>query len=84
MSGVDVSLFLKLYIEFLENCVKFIITQSSVITTLSPITIQWLQQQTNFLQDIKRFLLSAINITKKYSSEDLKIMVESWVIQECS
>ena len=84
MTGVDVSLFLKLYIEFLENCVKYIITQNSNITTLTPITIQWLQQQINFLPTIKKYLFSAIGINKGYSPEDLKIMIESWVVQECS
>lgn len=83
MTGVDISLFLKMYIEFLNNCVKFMVTQSSVITTLSPITISWLQQQNSFLQYIRNFLLSAIKIGRTYNSEDLKIMIESWIIQEC-
>ena len=83
MTGVDISLFLKMYIEFLDNCVKFMVTQSSVVTTLSPITISWLQQQNSFLQYIRNFLLSAIKIGRTYNSEDLKIMIESWIIQEC-
>lgn len=84
MTGVDVSLFLKMYTEFLENCVKYLITENANITTLSQNTISWLQQQSMFLQNIRQFLLSVIRINKSYSSEDLKIMVESWIIQECS
>lgn len=83
MTGIDINLFLKMYIEFLENCVKFIVTQNSTITTLSPVTISWLQQQSSFLELIRKFLLSAIEIGRTYNSEDLKIMIESWVIQEC-
>lgn len=84
MSGIDVSLFIKLYIEFLENCIKYLVTQDSNITTISQITINWLQENSNFLETIRIFLLSAIKIRYNYSVEDLKIMIESWIIQECN
>ena len=84
MTGVDVSLFIKLYIEFLENCTKYLLTQSTEITTLSNITINWLAQNLQFLEQIREFLLSCIKVKTNYSSEDLKIMLESWIIQECN
>ena len=84
MEGIDVSLFLKLYIEFLQNCTKYMITQTVNITSLSSITIQWLTDNMNFLNIIKTFLFDALSIKTNYSSEDLKIIVESWIIQECN
>lgn len=84
MSGVDISLFIKLFMEYLENCIKYVVTQNSSITTLSQITINWLQSNVQFLEDIRTFLLSCIKIRYSYSVEDLKIMIESWIIQECS
>lgn len=84
MSGVDVTLFLKLYIEFLENSVKFLITQDANITTLSENTLKWLQANSSLGSEIRELLMNALNIRTNYSSEDLKILVESWIIQECS
>lgn len=84
MEGIDVTLFLKLYIEFLQNCSKYMITQTVNITSLSDITINWLNQNMSFINVIKTFLFDALNIRTNYSSEDLKIIVESWIIQECS
>ena len=60
------------------------ITQTVNITSLSSITIQWLTDNMNFLNIIKTFLFDALSIKTNYSSEDLKIIVESWIIQECN
>lgn len=84
MTGVDTSLFLKLYIEFIQNCIKYLITKEASIVTLSQITINWLDENSQFLEDLKAQLLSTINIKNIYSSEDLKIIIESWIVQECS
>ena len=84
MSGIDISLFLKLYIEFLQNCLKFLITRSADIVTLSEITLNWLIQNTHFLDSIRQQLLNAIHIKNDYASEDLKIIIESWIVQECN
>ena len=84
MTGVDTVLFLKLYTEFIENCIKYIITQESGIVTLSDIVISWLNQNTNFLDDIRDQLLSVINIKTGYSNEDLRIIIESWIIHVCN
>ena len=84
MSGVDTLLFLKLYIEFLENCIKYIITQDANIVTLADDTLSWVFQNRNFIQEMRYQLLDALKIRNDYSSEDLKIVIESWIIQICN
>jgi DNA polymerase-3 subunit gamma/tau len=83
MSGVDVLLFLKLYIEYLQNCTKYLITGSPDITTLSNLTLDYLDknlQQTEFIRNV---LEDILQIDTRYSAEDLKIIVESWFIKIC-
>lgn len=84
MTGVDTSLFLKLYIEFIENCLKFLITGDANITPLSEITINWLKQNDRFLEDLRFQLMSTIKIRSDYLLEDLRIIIESWIVQECN
>lgn len=84
MTGIDVSLFLKLYIEFIENCIKYIITKSPDIVPLSEITLSWLNESANFLDEIRSQLMSLLSIRNNYSSEDFKIILESWIIQICN
>lgn len=84
MSGIDTSLFLKLFIEFLENCVKYLITKSADIVSLSQITLEWLENHSEFLTQIRDILMSAIRLRNDFSSEDLKILLESWIVQECN
>lgn len=84
MSGIDTSLLLKLYTEFLDNCVKFLITKSPNVVTISDITLKWLEQNASFLSQIRQLLIDAIHIRNDYSSEDLKILIESWIIQVCN
>lgn len=83
MSGIDTSLFLKLYIEFLENCLKFLITDNSDIVSLSEISLSWLRQNQDYIEYMRYQLLDAIKIKNDYSSQDLKILIESWIIQLC-
>ena len=83
MSGVDVSLFIKLYTEFLENCTKFLITLTPDITILSDETIQWLDEHRNALPLINNMLESILEIKTSYNSEDLKIIIESWIVRVC-
>lgn len=83
MSGTDTSLFLKLYIEFLQDCVKYLITRYSNIVSLSQTTIEWLEDHPNALSGVRQLLIDAIRIKNEFSSEDLKILIESWIVQEC-
>lgn len=83
MSGIDVALFIKLYIEFLENCTKFLITLTPDITILSDETIQWADEHRNALPLISDLLDTLMQVKTNYSSDDLKIMVESWIVKVC-
>lgn len=83
MSGIDISLFLKLYVEFIQNCTKYLLTGVPDITILSDITINWLNQMGQFLDKITYLLDSILAIRTNYSSEDLKIIVESWLVRVC-
>lgn len=84
MSGTDVSLFLKLYVEFVENCVKFLLTKNDSIVTLTDVTINWLLENVTILNSLKLHLQHTMNVKGFYSTDDLKILIESWLIEECS
>lgn len=84
MSGIDIGLFLKLYTEFLQNCVKYIITKSGDIVSISDVTTKWLDYNDRFLEDIRDHLMNATNLQHNFSSQDLRILVESWLVGECS
>lgn len=84
MSGMDNALFIKLYIEYIENCIKFMMVKDADMVSLSEISLKWLNENDNFLPDLKIQLMSALNIKNNYSSEDLRIIIESWIIQSCN
>lgn len=84
MSGMDNALFIKLYIEYIENCIKFMMVKDADMVSLSEISLKWLNENDNFLSDLKIQLMSALNIKNNYSSEDLRIIIESWIIQSCN
>lgn len=83
MGGIDVALFIKLYVEFVDNCVKYLITRTPDITTLSDETINWLSPLTNYVDYFRNLLISVMEIRTTYNSEDLRIIVESWIIKVC-
>ena len=83
MGGIDISLFIKLYVEFVNNCVKYLITKTPDITTLSDETINWLLPLTNYVDYFRNLLMSVMEIRTTYNSEDLRIIVESWIIRVC-
>ena len=83
MSGIDISLFLKLYIEFIQNCSKYLITNVPDITILSDNTLNWLNQVKQYYEKMNYLLDSLLVIRTNYSSEDLKIIIESWLVKVC-
>ena len=83
MSGIDVSLFLKLYIEFIQNCTKYLITAVPDITILSDISINWLSKNSQSFDKFCYMLDTLLAVRTNYSSEDLKIIVESWLVKVC-
>lgn len=84
MSGIEISLFIKLYAEFLQNCVKYLITRSANITTISDVALDWANQRSEFLPNIKWLMSSVMSIKTNHSAEDLKILLESWLMEVCS
>lgn len=84
MSGVDITLFLKLWTEYLQNCVKFMITQTAEITTLSTLTVDWLKTIMTFTPQVRELLRSVLSIKTNFSADDLKIIIESWIIEKCN
>ena len=84
MSGVDVTLFLKLWTEYLQNCVKYMITQTAEITKLSSVTVDWLKTIMTFTPQVKELLRSVLSIRTNFSADDMKIIIESWIIEKCN
>ena len=84
MSGIDISSFLKMYIEFIDNCVKFIITEDKDIVTISDTVINWLIDNRNCLMLLKEYLFSLIKYNISYTNSDLKVLIESWIVKECN
>lgn len=88
MGGVDVLLFIKLYTEFLQNCVKYLITLTASLTTLSENAIQWLDTVDKtkiniYINMFKNLLFTIMDIKTSYNADDLKILLESWLMKVC-
>jgi DNA polymerase-3 subunit gamma/tau len=83
MSGADVALILKLFIEFLQNCTKYLITHLPNLTTLSDKTIKWLDVNGGLLGEVRNCLIKISEIRTGIGSEDLKVLMESWIIKIC-
>ena len=84
MSGLDVSLFFKMFFEFIENCVKYLITRNSDIVTITDVTAEWLLNNASCVNVLKDYLFHLVNFNTSLSNDDLKIMIESWIIKRCS
>lgn len=83
-SGIDMTLFIKLYIEFIQNCVKYLITKNISIITVSDIVVNWLEYNSQYFTQMREQLITLLDIRTTYNSEDVKILLESWIIQICS
>ena len=83
-SGIDMTLFVKLYIEFIQNCVKYLITKNISIITVSDIVVNWLEYNSQYFTQMREQLITLLDIRTTYNSEDVKILLESWIIQICS
>ena len=84
MSGIEISLFLKLFLEFISNCVKYMITSDSTIVSLSDVIITWLADNLNLVDKFKDYLYNLTQYNISYMNNDLKILLESWIIKVCS
>ena len=59
------------------------ITQTIEITTLSDVTVNWLNSIMSFTPQVRELLRSVLTIKTNFSSDDLKIILESWIIEKC-
>lgn len=84
MSGIDISLFVKMFTEFVENCVKYLITENKDIITISDIITSWLIDNKSIVVQLKNYLYGLVEYKSSYSNDDLKVLLESWIIKECS
>lgn len=82
-SGVDISVFIKMFTEYLVNCVKYLLTRDVNITILSEKSVLWLNNNLNRLMQIKKILFSISTINNRYSSGNLKVEIESWLVEVC-
>ena len=83
-SGIDISLFMKMYIEFIENCNKLLITSVIELTTLSDIAVNWLRERVQYRNIFNMILIDAGQMRLNYTSDDMKIIIESWLMKVCS
>ena len=83
-SGIDISLFMKMYIEFIENCNKLLITSVIELTTLSDIAVNWLREKVQYRNIFNMILIDAGQMRLNYTSDDMKIIIESWLMKVCS
>lgn len=83
-SGIDISLFMKMYIEFIENCNKLLITSVIELTTLSDISVNWLRERVQYRNIFNMILIDAGQMRLNYTSDDMKIIIESWLMKVCS
>ena len=82
-SGIDISVFIKMFTEYLVNCVKYLLTRDVNITILSEKSVLWLNNNLNRLMQIKKILFSISTINNRYSSGNLKVEIESWLVEVC-
>ena len=83
MTGIDMVLFVRLYSDFLQNCSKYLITGVEDITNVSQETLTWLNTHQNAQEPVYNLLDTLLDIKLNFNSEDLKIILESWIIKVC-
>ena len=83
-SGIDITLFMKMYIEFIENCNKLLITSVIELTTLSDIAVNWLRDRVQYKNIFSMLLLDAGQMRLNYTADDMKIIIESWLMKVCN
>ena len=83
-SGIDITLFMKMYIEFIENCNKLLITSVIELTTLSDIAVNWLRDRVQYKNIFSMLLLDAEQMRLNYTADDMKIIIESWLMKVCN
>ncbi|WP_304393294.1 DNA polymerase III subunit gamma/tau [uncultured Clostridium sp.] len=83
MSGIDMALFDKLFKEFIQGCIIYLITNNEDITSLSENAVNILKQGRFDRVILGDMLNSYNNKSGNLLSDEMKIMIEGWIIRVC-
>lgn len=83
MSGIDMALFDKLFKEFIQGCIIYLITNNADITSLSENVVNILSQGKFDRITLGNMLNSYNNKSGNLLSDEMKIMIEGWIIKVC-
>lgn len=83
MSGIDMTLFDRLFKEFIQNCIMYLIVQDANITTLSEKAINILNSGEFDRVKLGNMLNSYNNKKGNLYSDEMKILIEGWIISVC-
>jgi len=84
MSGIDMALFNKLFKEFIQDCIIYLIVLNGNITTLSENAIQILNSGRFDRVILGDILQSYNNKNGNLFSDEMKVMIEGWIIKVCT
>lgn len=83
MSGIDMTLFDKLFKEFIQGCIIYLVVQNRDITTLSERAFNELNSGKYDRVTLGNLLHSYSNKSGNLYSDEMKIMIEGWIILAC-
>lgn len=83
MSGIDMSLFDRLFREFVQNCIMYLIVKSGDITTLSEKVINVLDSGKYDRIVLGDLLYSYNQKSGNLFSDEMKMLIEGWIIKVC-
>lgn len=83
MSGIDMSLFDRLFREFIQNCIMYLIVRSGNITTLSDKVINVLDSGGYDRITLGDLLYSYNQKSGNLFSDEMKMLIEGWIIKVC-
>lgn len=83
MSGIDMALFDKLFKEFIQDCIIYLVVLDGNITHLSEQAIEVLNSGRFSRMTLGDMLFSFSNKKGTLFSDEIKIMIEGWIISQC-
>lgn len=83
MSGIDMSLFDRLFKEFIQSCIMYLVVLNGDITTLSEKALEVLNSGKFDRVTLGDMLRSYNNKKGNLYSDEMKVMIEGWIISVC-
>ena len=83
MSGIDMSLFDKLFKEFVQDCIMYLVVMNGNITHLSENVINILNTGKYDRLVLGGLLQSYCDRKGTYFSDEIKMIIEGWIILKC-